>query len=380
MKNALLIMKNVLKVTFRKKINIISLLVLPTLGILISLFLNSASSSSIKVGVVNLDKSIISKDIVKSIKDNKRYNLIELKEKEINSKVSDQIVDCAIVIPNDFEEKIIKNDFKEMKIISIKGEDVTAWIKNYMNYYIDTLSDIAISSKGDKDEFYKTYNGFKNQKLKLENIKIQDKTKSKGVTKQSIGFLLVFMMIACSVTANFIIREKTMRTYFRISCSPVSKTQYVLGNVLANLVINIIQISIILLVSMKLLNLNFNVSTDILIYILVSFSFVTIGIGILISAFSTTVNQSSQMANIIITPTCMLSGCLWPIEMMPSVFKKIAYIFPQSWVLKAINDLQYGKTFGDVYKYIIITLCFALVFFIIGIIKMKKDEELKSFV
>lgn len=58
---------------------------------------------------------------------------------------------------------------------------------------------------------------------------------------------------------------------------------------------------------------------------------------------------------------------------------KLANIFPQTWVLKTIDSLQQGKSFNEVISYLSIVILFALAFFVVGILKLTKDENLKVF-
>lgn len=222
------------------------------------------------------------------------------------------------------------------------------------------------------------YDGFKKQDLKLNYKTIGDKTKSKSVTKQSIGLLLVFMLIASSTASSFILKDKANKTYYRIFCSNISKSKYIIANVIANFIIFLIQIFVILFMSLYVLKLNFYIDTKIMFIILCSFGFVSIGFGIIIAAFSKSLNQSSYLSNILITPTCMLSGCFWPLDMMPKFMQKLANIFPQTWILKTIDSLQQGKSFNEVISYLSIVIIFALAFFVVGILKLTKDESLKS--
>lgn len=93
-----------------------------------------------------------------------------------------------------------------------------------------------VSNKNEKN-FKDMYDGFKKQDLKLNYKTIGDKTKSKSVTKQSIGLLLVFMLIASSTASSFILKDKANKTYYRIFCSNISKSKYIIANVIANFII-----------------------------------------------------------------------------------------------------------------------------------------------
>ncbi|MFD3156235.1 ABC transporter permease [Haloimpatiens sp. FM7330] len=378
MKNIFLIMKNILKQAFRKKSNIITFMFLPILGVFISLGLNNTGASYTKVGIVNLNNTYLSKDMIKSIDENKNFIIREVEEEKIENNLLNKRVDCVLVIPKNFDKSIYEGNLKQLEVVSIRGKDVTAWIENYANYYLDTLVKIGKASNNNKQIFKKIYDGYNQKKLKLQDVKIKDKSQSKSVTKQSIGLLLVFMLMASSVTSNFIMKDKFNRTYFRIFCAPVTKVQYIIANVIANFIIFLMQISLILLISIKVFKLDFYINVGTMFFILSCFGLVSIGFGIIIAAFSKSMAQSAQMSNVLITPTCMLSGCFWPLEMMPNFLQKLANIFPQTWILKTINSLQYGKTLNEVVIYLVLVVIFAIILFQVGIIKMIRDENLKN--
>ena len=228
MKQVFLLTKSILKRTFRKKSNIITFILLPLLAVFIALFLNASGTSYSKIGVVDLNESYLSKDMIKSIDSKKNFVVVKVSKNNMNKQLLDKKVDCVVIIPKDFHKEIIEGNFKKLDIISVRGEDITSWIKNYLNYYIDTLNNISVVSNNNEKTFKDMYDGFKKQDLKLNYKSIGDKTKSKSVTKQSIGLLLVFMLIASSTASSFILKDKANKTYYRIFCSNISKSKYII--------------------------------------------------------------------------------------------------------------------------------------------------------
>ncbi|GAA0784859.1 ABC transporter permease [Hathewaya limosa] len=378
MNNILSITKNILKQAFRRKSNLLTFILLPIIGILISLGVNNNTQSLTKVGLVDLNNTYLSQDMVKSIGDNKNFTIQKVDEKYIEESLLNKYVDCILVIPKGFDKEVYKGDIKKLNIISLRGQDITSWIENYVNYYVENLSHIGKASNNNNKIFDKIYKGYKDKKLKLKDVAIKDISVTKSVTRQSIGFLLVFMLMASSVTSNFIMKDKCNRTYFRTFCAPVSKTEYIISNILANFVIFLIQILLILFMSLKVFKMSFYISTPIMFMILCSFGLACIGFGIVISAFSKTISQASQLSNVLIVPTCMLAGCYWPIEIMPKWLQNYSNLFPQAWIIKTIEAMQYGKSFSEVYINIVFVLIFAVVLFAIGIFKMYRDENLKN--
>lgn len=381
MRNALLLTLNTLKVTFRRKGNIIVFFALPIIGILVSMSIyGNSGSSSMSLGVIDKDKSVISSDMVSSLSKGDKFKVTAVAENEIDSSITSEKVDCVLVIPRGFADGIYNGNTKQVEVTSIKGEAATAWIENYCNIYLKNLSDIAEASGGKKEVFDKIYDNFKQEKLSLKVNTVQDQTKSKDMTTQSIGFLIMFMMLGVGNSAELILKEKRSRTYYRICSAPVNARTYILGNVLANLIIVIIQV----LLTLFLLTNVFGIETHIpfmqLFMILVLFGIATIGLGLMIVAFSKDTMQAGTLQNLIITPTCMLAGCFWPVDIMPKAIQKISDFLPQKWVIDAVQKLQEGSGLNQVVMNFSIILGFALAFFLIAAYKFSRNDSVKTFI
>ena len=381
MRNLLILTINTLKITFRKKFNIIVYLVLPVVIIMVTMNAYGSGNSKINIGINNKDiNGVIAKDFIQEIKNQDKYNVKMVEEKEIKNLIADSSVDCVLTIPENFDEGIYNNSLSKLDISSIKGLDATGFIQSYVNYYIKNLLSLSKASEGNKDIFNKLYAGFKNENLKLHTNLVKDQSRNNRTAIGSVGFLIMFMLLGASTTSGLILKEKRERTYFRIFSTPVNSKIYIGANILANMFLMLIQSSLVIVSSKYIFKLDMGVPDLQLLAILLGFGFVCVTLGILMVAFSGTSYQASTMATIITVPTCMVSGCFWPKELMPDFMQKIANFLPQTWALQAIKQLQEGKTFIDVVPCLVILMAFALSFFLIGMYKMKISNNVKNFI
>ncbi|AJA48987.1 ABC-type multidrug transport system, permease component [Clostridium pasteurianum DSM 525 = ATCC 6013] len=381
MKNLIWLAMNNLKVTFGKKKSIFTYFIMPVVFILIPMVLyNNIGSSSIKIGVADKDKSALSSDFAKAIGKQNSLKLTNINHENPKGDIAAGKVDCVITIPQGFEESIYNNSLKKPEILSLKGESSTAWINNYSNIYLRNLLDIWKASKENKQAFNKMYDGLKGSGLSFKSSSVQDTSRGKGMTSQSIGFLIMFMMIGAGSFTEIILKEKKNRTYFRICSAPVSSRIYILGNVISSFIIVAIQAFITLVAMTKLFKIQTYVPFWQMYVILLSFGFVAIGLGILLVAFSKDSTQSNTLMTLIITPSCMISGCFFPVDFMPEAARKIADFLPQRWVISAIEKLQTNSSFSSIYLNLIIILGFAFTFFIVAAYRFSRDENIKNFV
>jgi ABC-2 type transport system permease protein len=282
MRNLLLLAMNTLKVTFRKKSSIIIFFVLPIASVLLSTVMYSNMDGKITVGINNkAASSKLAEDMLEAMKTQGKYNIVFMEESEINTAVAEGKVECAVSIPSDFEEKIYSGKLDKLKITSIKGMDATAWIQNYLNYYMKNLLDLSKAADGNKDTFNKLYEGYQKQSLKVEVNALKDQASDKSATLQSIGFLIMFMLIGATNTSGFILKEKTERTYFRIFSTPVNNKIYIGANILANMIIVMLQAAVVVVASKYMFKLNTGISDIQLFLILVLFGLVSVSFGIL---------------------------------------------------------------------------------------------------
>lgn len=379
MREILIIAKNVLKITFRKKSSILVFMILPIMGIFISKYLNTNTQPIINIGICDEDSSTLSENLKDYLIKKDKFKVFYIERNAIDDNIKNEKLDSVIILDKGFEKNIINGSFSKLDMVSVKGAEINVWQQNYLNYYISDLLDISKSVKGNETLFFKVYDNFKSRKLDITNEKVQDITESLGVSKQSIALLLVFMLTGATISAGTIARDKSNRIFQRLMTSPIKIYKYILGNSLANYLLNLLQI-VVIMIAAKILKLNFHMPEFAMFIILAVFSLVSVALGMFIASISNSSAQLGQISNAIIVPTCMLSGCFWPLELMPSIMQKIALVLPQTWVIKAVSDLQSGVDFNNVILYIVIILIFAMLLFMLSMINIKRDEKLSSYI
>jgi ABC-2 type transport system permease protein len=379
MRNLLLLVLNTLKITFRKKGNILIYLFLPLLGVLLSMLIYSGEGSSpLRIGFVDLDKSRLSADFASALSASDGYNITGLGEKDINESLLGGNQDAVLVVPKGFEQGIFGNAPAKVELVSIKGLETTVWLENYTNLYTRNLVDIAAASEGDRAVFDSIYSGYRANPLKVTAVRLEDEKNSKLATVTSMGFLIMFVMLGAGMTSQLILNEKKTRTYYRICSAPVSAKSYIAANAVTSLIIVAFQIIAMQLVIKCVLRLETYVPDLLMFVILMIFGIAAIGISLVVTAFSTSSYMASTLNTLIITPTCMIGGCFWPSEFMSEAIRKIAFFVPQTWALDAIRKLQAGTE--NIAINLAILLAFAAALFLVAIYKFARTENVQKFV
>ncbi len=172
--------------------------------------------------------------------------------------------------------------------------------------------------------------------------------------------ILLFMIL--NVTGGFT-KEKTTGTLYRVVAAKTSKADILLGYMLGNSIIALIQSSLLLTISVFLFNLHIVGSLLLLYLVLFIYALSCIGIGILAASFAKTDIQAFQFIPIILIPFMFFSGFIFPIDGFPEIFQWISVAIPMTYSINVsraimINGLGLGDVMFDFIMLLVLTALF----------------------
>lgn len=381
MKEIMWLVANSLRSIFINNRRILAYVLVPLMGIFIAFAAyGNTGPSYLNAGIVDLDQTTISNNTTNFIGGLKNVKTSKLSESEVKNKIASGDLDCAIILEAGFSQAIMNGEKPEVQIVSIKGAQVTTYIKAYLNNYINNLASLSTAAYGDVTVFNNLYQNYQNSEFKVSTHSLKDTSNNNDMTIQTIGFLLMVMLNSAGGLSELILKEKENRTYFRIMSTPIDGKKYVLANVIVNMIIMTIQVVVTLTVMTKVFGISAGISFWEMFGVMMFFSLASVGLSLVITAFATNSNSASALQNLILTPTCMLAGCFWPVEIMPKAAQKVADFLPQRWLLDTISELQKGHTLSSLSLNLITLLAFALAFFLIAIYKFSRNNNVRSFI
>lgn len=152
---------------------------------------------------------------------------------------------------------------------------------------------------------------------------------------------LILMLICAMMTSISIVREKETGTMEILLVSPVKPLFVILSKAVPYFVLSFINLVTILLLSVYVLHVPVAGSLFWLITVSLLFIFVSLALGLLISSVTRT-QVAAMLASglILMMPTMILSGMIFPIESMPLVLQIISDILPACWYIQAVRKLM----------------------------------------
>ncbi|NPC94520.1 ABC transporter permease [Bacillus sp. WMMC1349] len=379
MKEMFWLIKNTLYVTFKKKKNIILFLCLPLLGIFISIVASQDhNGTNVKVGIVSHDSGQVAADTKGFLLGLENMKVMSIDQSEMKSKLAAGKLDCVITIDEGFTQSVYEGKPNHIKISSIKGAEITGFVKSYLYHYIHNIAAIGKTAKGDSKTFQKMYQHYQNDTFKVNIHKVEDKHQNE-MNYLMIGFLLMAMLYSAGSLSEILIKEKENRTYFRLLTTPITAKQYVLSNIVVCMLVVTFQIFFTMVMMKHVFHVEPGVPFWQMAVILMLFGLSAIGLSLITVVFANNSKTVGALQNLIFTPTIMISGCYWPVEVMPTFAQKMANFLPQRWVLKTLEQLQEGQQLQHLYLNLLILFAFAAAFFLIVVYRFNHNNNVRNF-
>ena len=194
------------------------------------------------------------------------------------------------------------------------------------------------------------------------------------------GIAVLFVFGTAQVTARSIFDEKKVGSFRRLLAAPMSKTSLLSGKMLPNIIVGMIQFTVIFafgIFGLKWLGLaSPSLGNDPLAVVLVCLiiCLCSTAFGILLAAIARTENQIGGLSSLLVWGLGILGGAFIPVFILDQFLGPVVKVIPQYWANRALSSLMLrGLGLADVATEIAVLLGFTVIFFLIGLWRFDFD-------
>ena len=379
--NSYFIAMNVLKRTMGQKKNLFTFLILPALIIsLIIGLLGKQATTELRVHYVNADKGQLAKVLLQELANKPNYKLIEVNNLEVlKEQVISKKTGASFSIPESFSEQILAGSSPKVDLFQLNISEASFVLNLNLELAIVRMEQSVQSVKARGiagPELLTTIEKLftEQHKQKVKATITDFKLYPNPLVFLTTGLLLMFTMGLINSSVSIIMEDRKQMTMTRIYTAPVRAYEIALGNFMGSFIIGFLQIVIVLIISRYVMGFDYGLPFGSHLIILLFFMLASLGIATTVSGLAKNSNVIGMINNLIITPTCMIGGCFWPIEIMPSFMQKLANFVPQKWAIEAIQNLASGQTLAQNSIQIAVLTLFAIILLGFGSVVLRPSE------
>ncbi|MDQ7093158.1 ABC transporter permease [Desulfosporosinus sp. PR] len=187
---------------------------------------------------------------------------------------------------------------------------------------------------------------------------------------------LILQNVIAMLTSFSIVREKERGTMEQLVVTPIRSLELLLGKLLPFVAIGFVSLSLILATGIFWFGVIPLGSIPLLILLSTIFLFTILAIGLLISSIARTQLQAMQMTFILILPSILLSGFVFPRETMPRLLQLMGDLLPLTYFLEIVRGIFLKGVGLDFLWQDTLALClFAVILLAVAAKKFKKNLD-----
>ncbi len=150
---------------------------------------------------------------------------------------------------------------------------------------------------------------------------------------------VILQLVTLFLTTFAITREREFGTLEQLFVTPVGRLGLLLGKLLPYAMIGVVELMLVLNVMVFLFRVPIRGDLTLLFALSVLFLFNGLGLGLLISTIARNQAQAIQMGFMIMLPSVLLSGFIFPRDNMPTAIYCIGFIFPVTYFIEILRGI-----------------------------------------
>ncbi len=164
---------------------------------------------------------------------------------------------------------------------------------------------------------------------------------------------IILQLVTLFLTSFAIVRERELGTLEQLFVTPVGRAGLLLGKLLPYAVLASVEILAVLVVMVYIFGVPIRGRLDVLLSLSLLFLLCGLGLGLLVSTLAKTQLAAIQFAFIIMLPSVLLSGFMFPRSQMPTPIYLITFAIPVTYFLEILRGIILrGAGFGDLIPHI----------------------------
>ena len=315
--------------------------------------------------VYDLDQRGAGRELLWKFQATSYFDIVKhaLTEDELYNTIVSGRAQVGIVIPPDYSDRLLAGRQATVQVL-VDGSDNTVasrvlYVANGVGLNA-SLSKLAASPGGRLPIEVRPYMLY-NPNMQSTNFFVP------GL----VGIIL--QIVTLFLTAFSIVRERERGTMEQLIVTPVGRSALMIGKLIPYAVIGMIETVFVLTVMVWIFKVPINGSVALLLALSVLFLIPSLGLGILISTLAQNQAQAIQFSILIMMPSILLSGFVFPRESMPFPIYLISGAIPVTYYLQILRGIILrGASFEFLVQQTVMLAVFSVLIFTVSTLRFQK--------
>jgi len=150
---------------------------------------------------------------------------------------------------------------------------------------------------------------------------------------------IIMQLVTLFLTSFAIVRERELGTLEQLFVTPVGRVGLLLGKLVPYALVGFVEMLIVLTVMVYVFGVPINGNLPLLLGLSTLFLVCALGLGLFVSTLATTQLQAMQFAFLMMLPSVLLSGFVFPRNAMPTPIYLLSFMIPVTYFLEILRGI-----------------------------------------
>ncbi len=310
---------------------------MPVIQMAIMAFALNTDVTDIRLAVLDMDKTPASRELISSFTGSGYFRISHnLKsQKEIVPLLDRSDVRAVLQIPYGFSKEIVNGRTVGIQLIT-DGTDSnsTSIVLGYAGIIVNRYNDIKQKERRERKGIIVSPLQIETESRAWYNP--NQESKYYYVPSLIATMLYIFSLLLTSIG---IVREKEIGTIEQVMVTPIKGIEFILGKTIPYMIAGYITMSVMLVVAYLVFGVHVKGSLLLLYCLTGVYLAGNMGIALIISGSAATQQQALLTSFLILMPSVMLSGFMFPISNMPDPVRYATSLNPMRWYLEILRGI-----------------------------------------
>ena len=150
---------------------------------------------------------------------------------------------------------------------------------------------------------------------------------------------LIILLVCMLLTSLAVVREREIGTLEQLMVSPLTSIELIIGKTIPFAIIGLLDLFLVSMVGILWFGVPFHGNPLLLLFGCILYLLPALGTGLLISTLSQTQQEAFMLSFLVLMPTILLSGFMFPVSSMPEFFQYLTMLNPVRHFLEIIRGI-----------------------------------------
>ena len=309
----------------------------PVIQMTVMAFALTTDVTNIRLAVLDMDKTPASRELISAFTAGKYFRISAslTAESEITPILDRALARAVLEIPAGYSRDLSSERTATVQLLT-DGTDSnsTAIVQGYAGYILDDYNDRMLKKR------------LARKGITTPPVQIETESRAWYNANQESHFYYVPSLIATMLfifslllTSIGIVREKEIGTIEQVMVTPIRGIEFILGKTIPYMITGYISMSFMLIVAYLVFGVHVRGSLALLYGLTGIYLAGNMGIALIISGSAATQQQALLTSFLVLMPSVMLSGFMFPITNMPDPVRIATIGNPMRWYLEILRGI-----------------------------------------